>query len=140
GNDRVDGIVDASGGSAADVLIGDGHANTLSGNGGADYIEGGSGNDIISGGAGDDRIVYRLGDGFDTADGGADTDTLVLIETTGGAQIELQGSAATLQVRQYPHNSGDTPLVAGTSIEKIEVSFQGGNSEIGRASCRERVG
>ena len=39
GNDRVDGIVDASGGSAADVLIGDGHANTLSGNGGADYIE-----------------------------------------------------------------------------------------------------
>jgi Ca2+-binding RTX toxin-like protein len=63
--DRVTGIADVTGGSGADVFIGNRFDNTfeglagndrLSGGGGDDTLHGGTGRDVMSGGPGDDEV------------------------------------------------------------------------------------
>ncbi|MBP8229651.1 MAG: calcium-binding protein, partial [Xylophilus sp.] len=89
------------GGSADELIEGQGFADhlyggagndTLSGQGGADYLEGNSGNDILDGGAGSDTLLggegndtYRL----QTGSGGIDTIT----DTQGTNVIEVNGTA-----------------------------------------------
>ncbi|MES0885399.1 DUF5801 repeats-in-toxin domain-containing protein, partial [Roseibium sp. SCP14] len=75
GQDSVDGIADAEGGSGDDILIGDGGNNTLRGNSGADLILGLDGNDKLFGGKGDDEL--QGGAGKDTLKGGKGNDTLI---------------------------------------------------------------
>ncbi|MDH6266927.1 Ca2+-binding RTX toxin-like protein [Rhizobium sp. SG_E_25_P2] len=52
-------IEKATGGSKADILIGNGLANTLSGLGGGDTLQGGRGQDRLSGGSGADIFVFK---------------------------------------------------------------------------------
>ena len=82
GEDNVEGIVDAIGGSGDDVLIGDGTANTLDGNEGADQLVGGGGNDVLTGDGGNDHLDGGTGD--DRMSGGAGDDTMI-----GGAGDDL---------------------------------------------------
>ena len=65
-------IQNATGGSGADVLIGDGQANNLQGNGGGDILVGNGGNDTLNGGGDRDLLVGGLGS--DTLDGRGEDD------------------------------------------------------------------
>ena len=88
--------------------------DALYGGDGSDTLVGGAGNDVLDGGAGDDIFVFGLGDGNDTADGGAGwTDSVELesgvgtygvdwtvsiesgsITNTGANQIDLSSDAS----------------------------------------------
>ena len=76
----VSATVTTSGGAtpsgADDTIIAGGGADTIDGGGGNDELTGGVGNDLISGGTGADRIIWNPGDGSDTVEGQADSDTL----------------------------------------------------------------
>ena len=64
GTDVLINIQNVNGGAGNDTIIGNDNANVISGAGG---------NDTITAGAGDDTIIYTVGDGVDTIDGGAHT-------------------------------------------------------------------
>ena len=64
-----------SGGSAGDLIIGNGQANSLDGNGGNDVLRGQGGNDQLDGGDGIDRL--EGGGGIDLLTGGAGADAFV---------------------------------------------------------------
>ncbi len=68
-----EGVANASGSEAADVITGNSLANILNGLGGDDIIYGLGGNDTLNGGAGDDRLSG--GAGNDSMTGGAGIDT-----------------------------------------------------------------
>ena len=72
----VTNVENATGGTAADSLVGSSAVNTLSGGAGADWIVGGPGNDTLVGDAGADVLVWSNGDGTDVDEGGADADTV----------------------------------------------------------------
>jgi Ca2+-binding RTX toxin-like protein len=92
-------------GNAQDnTLQGNGQANGLSGLAGNDTLDGAAGNDSLSGGTGDDEL--KAGTGVDLADGGDDSDTLVL----------LGNFADYLRTRP---NATDTHLVSAASGEDI---------------------
>jgi hypothetical protein len=92
-SDRIEGIENVTGGTAADKLTGNSLANILTGNTGNDTVRGGAGDDTLDGGAGadsllagdgNDRLVGGLGDdvlrgetGDDWLAGGAGADTLI---------------------------------------------------------------
>lgn len=112
GTDRLVGIENIVGGSAADTLTGDAGANFLNGGAGNDIMDGGAGDDFLLGGLGNDSLTG--GAGIDTASyetattavtvnlatgkatGGGGSDTLLLIENVvGGAGADvLTGDAA----------------------------------------------
>ncbi|WP_011580134.1 MULTISPECIES: peroxidase family protein [Chelativorans] len=79
-----------------DVINGGGGSDTLNGGAGMDTLKGGAGADIVNGQAGDDTIIYGSLDGADMIDGGADHDTLRIVESAGGGndtvQIGLDGA------------------------------------------------
>ena len=60
-NDVLQGIENAIGSNAGDLLIGDAGANVLDGGAGNDTFEGGSGDDTYLGGSGNDLIIDRSG-------------------------------------------------------------------------------
>ncbi|MBM7069089.1 SGNH/GDSL hydrolase family protein, partial [Actibacterium sp. 188UL27-1] len=64
-----------SGGSAGDLIVGNGQANSLDGNGGNDVLRGEGGNDQLNGGDGIDRL--EGGSGIDLLTGGAGADAFV---------------------------------------------------------------
>jgi Ca2+-binding RTX toxin-like protein len=68
--DRLVSIEAATGGSAGDLLIGDGGPNVLDGGAGADLLRGHGGDDELDGGAGSDALLADAGD--DELNGGAD--------------------------------------------------------------------
>ena len=80
-----------SGGDEADVLSGDEGDDTLLGGDGGDTLIGGAGSDVVSGDAGNDVAFFSIRSdeidaengpaSLDTYDGGADTDTLVIVYT-----------------------------------------------------------
>jgi VCBS repeat-containing protein len=103
GTDTLVNIEHLAGGSANDVLTGDGGANILWGNAGNDTLAGGAGNDTLRGGAGNDSI-----------DGGADTDTLSYSDINGPVIVNLGSTTHSVTVRvnsvDYVYN-----VAAGTS-------------------------
>jgi Ca2+-binding RTX toxin-like protein len=68
--DTIKNIENITGGSGADLLVGDALANTLLGNSGNDTLKGGLGKDVFYGGLGADSFV------FDTALSTSNTDTI----------------------------------------------------------------
>ena len=74
------------GGAGNDTLQGAGGVDTLIGGDGADIISGGLANDSLQGGIGADAFNWAVGDGRDTVDGGADSDTF---SAFGSAAAEL---------------------------------------------------
>ncbi len=57
----VDGAIDGTGNSAANVITGSDGVNELSGLGGNDTLDGGAGNDILRGGSGADYLIGGAG-------------------------------------------------------------------------------
>ncbi|WP_180940855.1 calcium-binding protein [Sinorhizobium mexicanum] len=80
--DTIRNIENVTGGTGADVLIGDGLANRLIGAAGNDSLSGAAGNDTLRGGA-----------GKDTLDGGAGLDTADYGDKTGAVAVTLAGAA-----------------------------------------------
>ncbi|MGH7027537.1 peroxidase family protein, partial [Brevundimonas sp.] len=88
GNDTVNGGTGndtVNGGNGADILNGEDGTDTINGDAGDDTINGGAANDTINGGAGDDTIVWNVGGGRDTINGG--------LEGLGGDTIVINGDA-----------------------------------------------
>ncbi|MBL4755874.1 MAG: M10 family metallopeptidase C-terminal domain-containing protein, partial [Flavobacteriales bacterium] len=76
-------VMDITGTSGDDLMIGYGQADTLRGGAGVDYLEGNGGNDKLYGGMGDDSLMGDFGDdelygdaGLDTLYGGMGNDKL----------------------------------------------------------------
>jgi Ca2+-binding RTX toxin-like protein len=63
--------------------------NTIEGTEGADDLSGTPGHDTILGNGGNDTIHHTVGDGVDTIDGGAGTDTLAVSGTAGNDTIHV---------------------------------------------------
>ncbi len=111
------------GNTGNDRLYGGADDDTLRGGQNDDYLEGGTGDDSVYGDLGDDTIVWNVGDGEDTIDGGTgdevNGDTLRVVNGTGGAEtIELAapgdgGTGFTVTA------GGETSQVDG--IEDVEV-------------------
>lgn len=85
--DTLIAIENITGGAGNDTLIGNNSANVLYGLGGSDTIRGNGAADTISGGDGDDTVLYAIGDGADSIDGGADADTLRITDVAAGAAV-----------------------------------------------------
>ena len=112
------GSIDGNNGN--DIIVGNGDSSTIDGN---------QGNDIIFAGAGNDTIIYSMGDGADTIDGGAHVTADILnISGSGG------GGNDTLDVI---YNGG--ALIAGfeggtvTGVETINANLNGGTDTLSYA-------
>jgi Ca2+-binding RTX toxin-like protein len=90
----------------------------ITGGSGADTLDGGAGADEISGGAGDDQITMR--DATDVLDGGADTDTLVVVGNVaeGTAALGVDLSVATDQITNFK-GSGTQDV---SNFESVDLS------------------
>lgn len=118
-----------TGGSEDDVLIGD-HGATFVHNPGNDTLDGGLGDDIVLGGAGDDTIIWRVGDGNDEIDGGANSvvgDTLNVFSTAAGQTITLDAPG--------DDNDGFTVTSNGETVdvddvEEVSVDFSAGSGTL----------
>jgi Ca2+-binding RTX toxin-like protein len=104
----IEGLV---GGAFDDTIVGDATANrlwgldgddeiyglngsdVLYGGNGADQLFGGLGNDTLDGGTGNDRIIYDAADVAANVNGGADSDTLVVVGGTLPIGFNLVASA-----------------------------------------------
>ena len=106
--DRVSGIENVVGTTAADTLAGDNLANILAGNAGNDTLRGGDGNDVLAG-----------GEGVDTLDGGAGVDT-----ATWGAELNGYVTASTASFRATLNGSNAATLfrngTASGSLANVE--------------------
>ena len=113
GSWTLTGIENLSGGTADDVLVGDGAANVLAGEAGNDSLSGGGGNDELYGdgsintdthglgysgpiGLTSDNLsggndVLEGGEGDDYLDGGEGSDTASYANAAGGVQAQLYG-------------------------------------------------
>ncbi|MCB1490235.1 MAG: beta-propeller fold lactonase family protein, partial [Rhodobiaceae bacterium] len=91
--DTLTGIENLTGSAHGDTLTGDPTPNILSGLGGDDYLKGLNADDTLLGGDGNDWLYV---DHLDTTiDGGADTDRLFML-TTSGANIDV--AAASIEI------------------------------------------
>jgi Ca2+-binding RTX toxin-like protein len=99
GSDLFNGIENLIGGSANDILTGDGNANRLEGGGGNDTINGGAGDDVILGGDGNDIITGGLG--ADAIDLGTGFDRVYF-------QTAADSRAASMdRITNFTQNGGD---------------------------------
>jgi Ca2+-binding RTX toxin-like protein len=89
-------IEDAIGGSADDILIGDGKDNVLQGGPGNDILIGGDGNDTLKGGPGRDLLIGGLGG--DVLDGGTGDDILIGGFTSFDTQVTSTGTTHDINV------------------------------------------
>jgi hypothetical protein len=92
-NDDASGPNIINGDAGDNTLIGTTGIDQINGLGGADTISGGAGSDTLNGGAGNDRIIYDAADLASNVNGGADTDTLVVIGGTLPTGFNLAASA-----------------------------------------------
>lgn len=122
-----------TGTSSADTLAGGAGEESLTGLAGNDLITAGAGNDTINGGLGDDNLSGQDGadvfvidqtvptDGFDTIDGGAGADTIVVTVANGlisvksltGVEI-IDGNGYAYVITASP--SGDFIDLSGTTL------------------------
>ncbi len=98
------GALNASGNSAANVLVGTSARNLLSGAGGNDTLYGRAGNDLLRGGSGQDRLIGEAGNdvlygdsGNDRMSGGSGTDVFVFSAGAGNDIITDFGSTDRLR-------------------------------------------
>jgi len=89
--------VDASALSSTVTLTGSSSANAITGGSGDDTIDGGGGADIIAAGGGNDSVTYRGTEA--SIDGGAGSDTLVLVATGGITAVNFSVTAGVDQTR-----------------------------------------
>jgi Ca2+-binding RTX toxin-like protein len=110
--DTIAGFEHATGGAAADVIIGSqAVGNFFDGNGGNDSVYGLSGNDTLFGGAGDDFL--EGGAGADHFDGGSGSDSVSYLDATTKVVVRLW------------NGTGSGGFSAGDSYLNVENVFGG---------------
>ena len=131
GNDTI------SGGGGNDLIRGGAGDDTLSGGAGNDILIDGNGSDIISGNEGDD-LIWLLGTGFSSIDGGTGFDTLYLadgldLDVTGRNLSSIEridlgtgdaGSALTLkesEVLAMTNDPANTLFVIGDAVDTVTM-------------------
>lgn len=77
------------GGANDDTILGSQGADVLFGGEGNDYVFGDNGNDVAFLGAGDDRFEWNPGDGNDTVEGQAGTDSLLFFGSNASETINV---------------------------------------------------
>ncbi len=124
GDDHLTGVAGLAALVTLDLAGGTG-VDTITGGDGADVLSGGPGNDLLHGGVGNDFILWKAGDGSDTADGDAGSDTFAAGGSAGvdtftiapnGARFGLGGPTAAM------NDVGST--------ERLEVDGLGGNDVV----------
>ncbi|WP_283805466.1 tandem-95 repeat protein [Tardiphaga sp. OK246] len=121
GNDTV------YGGDGKDIIYGGEGNDSLYGQDGNDTIIGGLGNDKIGGGAGDDTIIYAVGDGNDSVDGGSETGT-----TDPNYDILVVNGDATARNFTLSLVATGTNIVPTTGVDKTDilVSYDDGHGNV----------
>jgi hypothetical protein len=114
--DRLEGIEDAAGGKAADLLLGDGAANQLEGDSGNDRIDGRGGNDYLLGNVVPDANEFSPS--FTPPDDGADR----LSGGTGDDRLDAGGER------------GDA-LLGGPGDDLLEDESSFGKTRVGTVRC-----
>lgn len=114
--DRLQNIENATGGEAADVLLGDGAANALEGDAGNDRIDGGGGDDYLLGNLVPDANEFSPT--FTPPDHGADT-------LRGGAGDDLLDAGG---------ERGDA-LLGGLGDDVLEDASSFGETHVGTVRC-----
>ena len=115
-----------SGGAGNDTIIGSQGADRLSGGDGNDFIVGGHGNDIAFLGAGDDTFLWNPGDGSDTVEGQAGTDTLVF----NGANVNENIAISANGTRALLSRDVGNVTMDLNSVEHIQVAAAGGSDNV----------
>jgi Ca2+-binding RTX toxin-like protein len=109
------------GNDGSNSLIGNDGGNTITGGAGADTIDGGAGADTIDGGAGNDQIAMLVSAGnIDTANGGADTDTLILTGAAAGAVVVDLSVAA--DADQLMTINGNADALVQSNFENVNAA------------------
>jgi Ca2+-binding RTX toxin-like protein len=94
---------------------------------GDDVVEPDTGDDVAALGGGDDRFIWNPGDGDDTVEGGADTDTL---EFNGAGGVDIM-TVTTLEEGRFLFFRDPADItIDATNVEVIEANGLGGNDII----------
>jgi Ca2+-binding RTX toxin-like protein len=125
GNDRLEGIENATGSAFADQLVGDDGANRLDGLDGNDRIEGAGGDDHLDGGAGIDTVDFGLSKDGVTVNlkqgtaTGAGTDTVANFENVSGSSGDdtIDGNAGP---NTLGGGDGDDTIEGGSGDDRIK--------------------
>ena len=114
------------GGGGNDTIVGSQGADTLLGGDGNDIVTGGRGDDAALLGTGNDTFIWNPGDGSDTVEGQAGTDTLVFNGTNLAETMDISanGSRARL-LRDVGSITMDL-----NGVENIQVNALGGADTI----------
>ncbi|CDZ30880.1 DUF5801 repeats-in-toxin domain-containing protein [Neorhizobium galegae] len=135
GIDRMNGIVNVTGGDGNDILVGSSQANTIRGGAGSDTIIGNGGDDTLEGEAGNDLFIYKVGDGNDRINGG--TETSNTSPNYDVLRVEGDTQARTFNIGLA---SGGPTINAGSgNAADIAVSYNGSNSGTIRADEIEGI-
>ncbi len=108
-------------GAGSDDVTGGGGDDVIDGGGGSDNLVGGAGNDTVSGGTGDDTLVAGTGNGFDSYDGGADTDLLMFDSVTDSNLANLSFQMNFISGLSFvdDNSAGVTDIDNFTGIEQV---------------------
>ncbi len=125
GSYNLSGLTVVQHGLQFNELDGTTEADVIVGSNANDQVTGFAGADTLTGGAGYDTFIYAVGDGSDSIDGGANTDTLRVASTAAGQTITLDA----------PPPSGFTVTSAGQtviaqSVEEVVVDFSAGSGTL----------
>ena len=134
GNDTIDasalaaGLINATldGGNGNDTIVGSRGADRLLGGAGNDVVTGGMGNDFADLGDGNDQFVWNPGDGSDTVEGQAGTDTLVFAGSNASENMDISANGG--RVRLFRDVGNIAMDVNG--VEHIQLQAAGGADNI----------
>src|SRR5262249_54051543 len=108
------------------TLIGGAGNDRLIGSQGNDTIIGGTGTDVALMGAGDDTFVWNPGDGNDTVDGQAGTDTLQFNGAPIDEKIDISANGTRAR---FTRDVGNITMDLG-GLERINFTAKGGADQI----------
>ena len=114
------------GGAGDDTIIGGDGSDILIGGDDNDTVTGGRGNDLAFLGAGNDTFIWNPGDGSDTVEGQADTDTLQFNGANVSEHIDISANGS--RVRFFRDIGNVTMDLNG--VENIKFSALGGADHI----------
>lgn len=130
GNDRV------YGGNGDDTIHGGTTGDdVLDGGAGNDHITGGAGVDTLTGGDGNDRFYFAVsadlfasGQAVDSIDGGADTNTLVLADSTLGVQdsFDIIASSSWARISNVSRIEAEGPYGAQFNLALSDDAYEAG--------------
>ncbi len=144
GNDKINasaltaGLIhfNAVGGKGNDTITGSAGEDLLYGGDDNDTVAGGHGDDLVLLGNGNDLFVWNLGDGSDTVEGEAGTDTLRFIGSNTPADLIAMGANGTRSALTF--NIGNVSMDLN-GIERFEVRALGGEDQNHRRTTSQRA-